>query len=240
MQKTTMILHVTMAVLLIVLSGGASFAGVEHPRWAIQATPAAQPIPPPAPLVGYRLPWASGQTGTVTQIDTAATDHLSQVDFLLADPGGDVYAAKPGTVVFVKQGSIANFQIRPDLSDCWRKANAIVIQHGPEEFSWYVHIAYRSATVSVGQEVGYGARIARQGDTGYTCNADCSGPGAHLHFMVSRHHDIGRRCDGFGCWPDQNDPDDLPWALDIVAVDFDEVSRSEMRAGEPYVSRNAP
>ncbi|HZT07155.1 MAG TPA: M23 family metallopeptidase [Chloroflexota bacterium] len=204
----------------------------------LAATPAPEPSPAAgAPLTGYHLPWRAGDTAIVTQIDNASTDHVDQVDFILDD--GDVYAAKPGTVVYVKQSSNAGCQYPPRLSECWRKANAIVIKHGPNEYSWYVHIAYRSATVSVGQDVGYGTPIARQGSTGYTCNADCSGPGPHLHFMVSRAHDVGSHCDAFGCWPDPNDPDDVAWGVDMVPVDFAEAGWIDLAPGQRYRSTNA-
>ena len=159
---------------------------------------------------GYRLPWPAGQIGYVTQKGATADEpnHTNQVDFDIQGTAaaGDVYAAKPGQVVFVRQDS--------NTGGCggqWCDTNLVVIQHGPTEYSWYLHLAQNSVPVHVGDWVGWGTKIGVEGETGNAC-------GVHLHFMVSTSHTP---------WTLAGDPNYLPWPAspeDIVAVDFYESS----------------
>jgi len=177
---------------------------------------------------GYRLPWPGGASATVTQRE--GPWHRSQVDFAIWRDGDGssadlLVAAKDGVVRFVKASS-------PDpprgcLSiTCWRKANAVVIQHAADEYSWYVHLAYKSVPshIQPGARVERGAVIGRQGMTGWSS-------GVHLHFMVSLDPPEPT---------DPTDPNDLSWPRDIVPVDFLEAAWSDLRPGTTFSSMNYP
>lgn len=167
---------------------------------------------------GYKLPWSAGVSSYISRRD--GDQHTNQIDFDIqgGSTNGNVYATKPGTVVFVKQSS--------DYGGCtydnWQQANMVVIQHGANEYSWYVHLAYNSVSVSVGQSVSFGARLGVESATGYAC-------GVHLHYMTSTGHTS---------WTNPNDPNALPWATDIIATDFVEGSWNGLNAGQWYTSQN--
>ncbi len=152
-----------------------------------------------ANLVGHRLPWPAGQIAYVTQKDVAPY-HMNQIDFdiLGAVGAGDVYASKPGRVAYVRQDSTDG---GPGAD--YSTTNLVVIEHGPAEFSWYLHLAPNSVPVAVGEWVSWGTKIGIEGATG-------NATGVHLHYMVSTSHTP---------WS----PNYLPWPAhpeDIVAVDF--------------------
>ncbi|MGB9873219.1 MAG: peptidoglycan DD-metalloendopeptidase family protein, partial [Anaerolineae bacterium] len=105
---------------------------------------------------------------------------------------------------------------------CWQKANMVVVQHGDSEYSWYVHLAYSSVPVSVGDVIGFGTKVGTEDSTGYAC-------GVHLHYMASTGHTS---------WTDPNDPNKAPWATGITAVDFAEVSWAGLTVGQGYISQN--
>jgi murein DD-endopeptidase MepM/ murein hydrolase activator NlpD len=169
---------------------------------------------------GHRLPWPAGQLAYVTQRD--GTHHDQQVDFDIEGLAGTgvVYATKPGTVVFVKQSSREG-ACNPAVYD---RGNLVVVQHDSGEYSWYLHLAYGSVSVQVGQRVGYGSRLGLEGATGYAC-------GTHLHYMVSSGHTP---------WTDPQDPHALPWATGITAVDFVESPWAGLEVGQTYRSMNSP
>ena len=179
-------------------------------------------------LEGYRLPWPGGARATVTQREGAW--HRSQVDFAIWRDGDGssadlLAAAKDGIVYFVKASS-------PDPPGgcfsiaCWRKANAVVIQHGADEYSWYVHLAYKSvpSDIQPGVRVERGTVIGRQGMTGWAS-------GVHLHFMVSLDPPEST---------DPSDPNDLSWPSAIMPVDFLEAAWSDLRPGTTFISQNYP
>jgi murein DD-endopeptidase MepM/ murein hydrolase activator NlpD len=168
---------------------------------------------------GHKLPWPAGQIGYVTKKD--GYQHENQVDFDILGSGasGDVYASKPGTVVFIKESSSAGCC---DLS-CWQQANMVVVQHSEGEYSWYVHLAHNSVPVSAGDTIGFGTKVGVEGDTGYAC-------GVHLHYMASTGHTP---------WTDPGDPNTAPWGTGITAVDFTEVSWADLTVGEDYTSQNS-
>jgi murein DD-endopeptidase MepM/ murein hydrolase activator NlpD len=174
---------------------------------------------------GYKLPWKKGLIGYAFSKD--ASGHVSQVDFDIQGlaASGDVLAAKPGTVVFVKESS--NAGACGNFSNVWKQANMVVVQHGPAEFSWYVHLAYNSVPVNVGDAVALGAKIGVEGETGFAC-------GVHVHFMVSSGHTA---------WTNPADPNAAPWAStnSLAPTDFVEVSWADIRVNFPnntYVSQN--
>lgn len=172
----------------------------------------------------HRLPWPVGKVGRVSRRGGAG--HVNQVDFTLPDPHA-VYVTKPGRVVFVKESSNQNCTIAPP-NPCWQRANMVVIEHGPSEFSWYVHLAHNSVPVRVGSYVEPGTRIGTEGATGYTLPANAR----HLHFMLSTAR---------GAWTDPNDPNRAPWPPEgtIVPVNFEEVQWADLAGGQQHRSRNA-
>ncbi len=88
--------------------------------------------------------------------------HTHQLDFVMRSID-DIYASKPGLVIFVKDSSgVGGCDI-----DLWPWANMVVVQHSATEFSWYVHLKQDSATVNVGDLIGYGTKIGEQGNTGF-------------------------------------------------------------------------
>jgi hypothetical protein len=169
-------------------------------------------------LEGHRLPWPGGQLAYVTQRD--GPYHQNQVDFDILGWGrsGKVVASRPGEVVFVKESSNSGCC---DFG-CWEQANMVVIQHADDEFSWYVHLAYHSVPITVGQRIELGTQIGIEGDTGYAC-------GVHLHYMASADHTP---------WTDPEDSNEAPWGLDITAVDFDESPWLGLIPGLGYISQN--
>jgi|GEM_PF-5299216 len=190
-------------------------ARLEQPVEALDAATRALLSAP----AGHRLPAPYNRRIVVTTRD--GSTHLSQVDFVTRAPyAGDVVASKPGKVVFVKQSSTTG---KCDFA-AWQQANLIVIEHAPNEFSWYYHLAHNSALVHVGDTVNYGTRLGLQGATGYAC-------GAHVHYMVSTGHTS---------WTDPNNPNAAPWAIGIVPVDFAESAWKNLTVGLPYTSQNRP
>jgi hypothetical protein len=176
---------------------------------------------------GHKLPWSPppNMSALLSAKDDSygSLSHMNQVDFVIWDSKYNkdqaVYASKPGTVVFVKDSSDTNCT---SGSTCWKWSNMVVVQHSSTEYTWYVHLAYKSAVVKVGQYVGYGTKLAIQGNTGYST-------GIHLHFMASS---------GRTAWTDPNRPDDAPWATGIAPVDFIEVSWANLTVGRTYTSQN--
>ena len=168
---------------------------------------------------GHKLPWQYNTIGRV--IRKNGTRHTNQIDFVIDTVGkkGDIYATKPGKVVFVKDGS--NTGGYYDFDTMWKKANLVVVEHSSTEYSWYLHLAYKSASVSVGQQVDYGTKIGTEGNTGYSSET-------HLHYMVSAGHTP---------WTDPNNLGDLPWARDISSVNFEEISWEVIGQGA-YTSKN--
>ena len=171
-----------------------------------------------ANLSGYRFPWPAGQIAYLTQKDGPGHEGALDFDIRGLAAAGDVYAAKPGTVVFVKESSTSGACVSSE----WPKSNMVVLQHGPQEFSWYVHLAPNSVPVAVGDHVGFGTKIGVEGETGYAC-------GVHLHFMVSTGHSP---------WTDPADPNLAPWATGVTRVDFAECSWADLVEGRTYVSSN--
>jgi hypothetical protein len=169
---------------------------------------------------GHKLPWPFGQPGLVAQRD--GSGHAGQIDFELRWPyaPGQVVATKPGTVVFVKEIS--------DSGACefsaWRKTNLVVVQHAPDEFSWYVHLAQHSVPVNVGDAVDFGTTLGVHGETGFAC-------GVHLHYMTSTGHTT---------WTDPINPDAAPWGTGITATDFFEAMWDGLVVGNSYTSQNRP
>lgn len=178
--------------------------------------------PDAATFGGHFLPWPGGRWGKVTHRD--GVGHYGQIDFVIE---GDVYSSKPGRVAFIKESSPDPDEPCSDFEACWRKANVVVLEHSPQEYSWYVHLAYNSVpdNIYVGLDIPAGVKIGVQGRTGYTWGVT----GFHLHYMVSAGH---------YAWTDPNDPDALTWATGIERTDFIERSWDELYPGQNFLSQN--
>jgi murein DD-endopeptidase MepM/ murein hydrolase activator NlpD len=148
--------------------------------------PGGGPPPFPAPA-GYLLPWAGGEIHSVTQGEETPFTHNGTAayafDFdLVYDT---VVAARGGKVTMIRDDS--------NLGGCSRfyssSANYVVIDHGDGTSGLYLHLAYDSITVQVGQVVAQGEAIAVSGETGVTCAGEGMAPGPHLHFQVEQTQD---------------------------------------------------
>lgn len=170
----------------------------------------------------HRFPWPINFQAVLTQKD--GSYHTNQLDFVMRSTD-DIYASKPGLVIFVKDSS----SIGGCDMDLWPWANFVVVQHSATEYTWYVHLKYGSATVNVGDLIGYGTKIGEQGNTGFACGTT----GIHLHYMVSSEIPSG--------WPDPNVPNYAPWppSGSIFPVDFVESTYASLVEGMYYVSQNA-
>lgn len=87
--------------------------------------------------------------------------------------GTKVFAARGGTVVFVKSDSDKSCPTK----DCSGFANKIIILHNDGTLAEYVHLKKNGVIVNKGDEVIRGQLIGYSGSTGWT-------KGPHLHFSV--------------------------------------------------------
>jgi hypothetical protein len=174
---------------------------------------------------GHRVPWRKGLQGFIAQRD--GSGHASQIDFdiqgLIAS--GDVVASKAGTVVFVKEGSTAGACDGANFSNVWKQTNVVVVRHSATEHTWYVHLAFNSATVQVGDAVSAGTKIGVEGATGFAC-------GIHIHYMASSAIPAS--------WTDPANPNAAPWppAGSITPVDFEESAWLALAPGNWITSQN--
>jgi murein DD-endopeptidase MepM/ murein hydrolase activator NlpD len=174
-----------------------------------------------ANFTGHKLPWGAGLIGYLTQKDGAGHENRADFDIQGLAAAGNVVASKPGTVVFVKQSS--NYGSCSDANS-WPYGNMVVIQHGPSEYSWYIHLAYQSVPVKVGDHVDNGTKIGVEGQTGYAC-------GVHVHYLASTGH---------SAWPaDPNSPTAYPSPTGATAVDFAESTWAGLTVGQTYTSQNS-
>ncbi|MBN1483565.1 MAG: M23 family metallopeptidase, partial [Chloroflexia bacterium] len=144
----------------------------------------------------YYIPYAAGSTLLVTCVD-CYPGHYPSVDFY-SGLGLPVHAARGGVV--------AAWDDNGDLCCCQSGCSActtyLVLDHGDGEYSAYLHLASGSipeAYRQLGAVVPRGARIAAEGDTGYTCGSlgrpptgcapvtpdpGCPNCARHTHFEV--------------------------------------------------------
>ncbi|MCS6849135.1 MAG: M23 family metallopeptidase [Anaerolineae bacterium] len=173
-------------------------------------------------FTGHKLPWRKSLQAWAFSKDVSG--HVNQVDFDIQGLAatGDVLASKPGVVVFAKESS--NAGACGNFSSVWRQANMVVVQHGPNEYSWYVHLEHNSVPVNVGDVVSAGTKLGVEGDTGFAC-------GKHVHFMVSSEP---------ATWTNPADPNAAPWPKTntLAPVDFVEVPWSGIQNGQTYISQN--
>jgi len=127
----------------------------------------------------YRVPFAVGQTVTVSQAYPSTITHIDPaseyaVDIAVTD-GTPVFAARGGVVI-----DIAHDHYRGGLAAAaLDQANYIQILHDDGTVGLYAHLHWDSIRVQPGQKVQRGEYIANAGNTGFS-----SGP--HLHFAVLR------------------------------------------------------
>lgn len=136
----------------------------------------------PAPP-GYLLPWAGGRIHSVTQGEETTFTHngLAAYGFDFDMNYDTVVAARSGKVALTYEGSNIG-GCDPALNIA---SNYVVIDHGDGTSALYLHLAFDSVQVNVGDVVSRGQAIAISGDTGVTCSDD-GGPAPHLHFQVQR------------------------------------------------------
>jgi murein DD-endopeptidase MepM/ murein hydrolase activator NlpD len=176
-------------------------------------------------MTGHRLPWRKGLQGFISQRD--GSGHANQIDFdiqgLIAS--GDVVATKAGTVVFVKESSNAGACDGANFSTVWKQTNVVVVRHSASEYTWYVHLAFNSATVNVGDTVSAGTKLGVEGATGFAC-------GIHIHYMASSAIPAS--------WTDPANPNAAPWppAGSVTPVDFDESPWLGLAPGNWITSQN--
>lgn len=124
----------------------------------------------------YFLPYEHGVKHRVTQGWEGTFSHSGQnkyaIDFDF-DNGTEIYAARGGVVVAVKEDSKWGGP-RPQYQHL---ANYIMIRHEDNTFGNYVHLQFNGALVDVGDIVEPLTLIGYSGATGY-------GSGPHLHFDV--------------------------------------------------------
>ncbi|MBK8046508.1 MAG: M23 family metallopeptidase [Anaerolineales bacterium] len=119
--------------------------------------------------VGYRLPWPAPGSAS---INTNYRNHgTGQMDFGIGS--GMVVAAKAGTVVYLND---KHTQRRCDSTFGPRYNNVVVIKHGGDEYTLYLHLATGSIPSRIkdafkekgSATVNRGDIIGRQGNIGYT------------------------------------------------------------------------
>jgi len=129
--------------------------------------------------LGYKLPYPSGTTWTVTS-GNGNNGHvgISQYawDFGMSS-NAVVVASRSGRVTKIKEDSNSGCR----YYSCANQGNYVVVDHGDGTQALYLHLAYRGVTpfVSLNQSVCQGQPIAYSDNTGWST-------GPHLHFQVEQ------------------------------------------------------
>jgi len=133
-------------------------------------------------LPGYVLPWAGGEIHGVTQGEETTFTHngLTAYAFDFDLSYATVVASRSGKVILAYAGSNSGGCSRYYSSS----TNYVAIDHGDGTVGLYMHLAYDSVSVNIGDIVAQGQPIAISGETGVTCSDDGRDPGPHLHFQV--------------------------------------------------------
>lgn len=121
----------------------------------------------------YRVPLEQHLISeTVVDSPSHTGAYKGSIDFAVPT-GTDVLAACDGIIVRVRDNS----QKYGDDAIFGNDVNYITIKHLDNELSEYLHLAFDSGTVEVGQKVKAGQVIAKTGLSGWMY-------APHLHFMV--------------------------------------------------------
>ena len=172
-----------MAFLASALLGSVTLIAAIVPAINIPGRPGTEPQLFPAPP-GYLLPWAGGEIHDVTQGEETTFTHngLTAYAFDFGLNYETVVASRSGKIVMAYAGS--------NSGGCSRyysnSTNYVVIDHGDGTAGLYLHLAYNSISVNIGDLVAQGEPIAVSGETGVTCSDDGRDPGPHLHFQVEQ------------------------------------------------------
>jgi hypothetical protein len=126
--------------------------------------------------VVYLLPYAAGRSYRVTQGYNGSFSHKGSnqyaIDWKMPE-GTPIHASRGGVVVKIKDDSSLG---GPSI-DYDRHNNYVLIRHDDGTLAHYCHLKQHGVSVSPGQRVNAGERIALSGNTGFS-----SGP--HLHFSI--------------------------------------------------------
>ena len=124
----------------------------------------------------YRLPFAKGSSQRVSQGYNGEYTHKGHsryaIDFAM-DVGTEVYAARNGVVVKLKENSNKG----GDSRKFSRYGNYVTIEHDDSTLATYYHLRQYGVIPKIGDKIQRGDLIAYSGNTGYS-----SGP--HLHLAV--------------------------------------------------------
>ncbi len=102
-------------------------------------------------------------------------------NFAAMDAGVDVYAARAGTVTAVHDGEYDRWsRVNPNSG---QNPNYVRIDHGGGVVTEYLHLKNSSISVSVGQSVIAGHKLAEVGSSGNSSDA-------HLHFAVYQNGNV--------------------------------------------------
>jgi murein DD-endopeptidase MepM/ murein hydrolase activator NlpD len=192
---------------VLTLDAGLAIEGGEGERSLGRSVPfaAAEPLRVSSPIRGTWI-WRNGPGEPVLNVHTPWPEQRYAYDLsVLRDVGGrrvsfegdaqqnesffawdqPVLAAAAGTVVEVVDDVTDNRGRTPALSSLPRRNARIVLRHGADRFTAYIHVRKGSAVVKVGQEVQAGEVLARVGNAGFSTEP-------HLHFAAFKIDATGR------------------------------------------------
>jgi murein DD-endopeptidase MepM/ murein hydrolase activator NlpD len=182
--------------------------------------PGPGPVYPAPP--GYLLPWEGGRIHDVTQGEETTFTHNGRLAYAFD------FNLNYDTVVAARSGRVTHLRMNSNAGGCGGEfagaANYIVIDHGDGTSAQYLHLAYASSELALGDLVRQGEPIAISGETGITCTGidEDINPAPHLHFQVQRN------------------TDSESFTQQSLPVTFDDVPDDEgvPQEGESYVSGN--
>jgi murein DD-endopeptidase MepM/ murein hydrolase activator NlpD len=145
--------------------------------------------------VGYRLPYASGQSVQCSQGNNGSVDHnWSTLGGLMVYAYDLVDSISPtkAEVVAMKAGTVVNsLDNHLGQTTTFNWGNYITLQHASNEFSHYAHLSTGTFKVSVGHLVTQGTPLATVGDSGYAYSQyPGDHQGYHVHVQVTASNNI--------------------------------------------------